>query len=664
MHDRHVLPPDLQPAITRALDHLARTQDEGGSWKGDYGGPMFLLPMYVCTSWAVQLELSPTLRRDMSRYLRSTQNQDGGWGLHVEAPSYVFTTVLSYLALRLLGAPADDPPLVLARAWIEDHGGPVTSAAWGKFVLTLFHLYEYEGLEPVQPELWLLPDSLPVHPSRLWCHCRMVYLPMSWLYAKRARVKKTRLIGDIQAELYPEGYDRVNWKLARRSVADTDAYVPRHPASRLINRLLRSYEKRASKTFRTRAMTHVLDHIHQEDQNTHYICIGPVSKLLHTLVWFFANPGGPELRAHCKRLPDYLWHGKEGTKMQGYNSSELWDTAFAAQAMLAADAPSSHPAAIEGAHRYIESNQVLEDVPQPDRYYRHPSKGGWPFSDREHGWPISDCTAEGLKAALGLATTVESPIQCERLYDAVEFILSMQNDDGGWATYERTRGPAWLEALNPSDCFADIMIDYSYVECTSASLTALRDFQVRYPDHRPLEIDAAMKRGRQFLLKIQRSDGSFEGSWGICFTYGTWFGITGLRATGLNVSHPAVGRAVAYLEKMQAEDGSWGESAESCLARTYIPTSKGQAVMTSWALLALLAAGRVDSSTVTRAADFLIAGQQADGRWPAEHIAGMFNKTSAIHYDNYLKIFPLWALAELSRQAQSKCQVTAPSGKK
>ncbi len=34
---------------------------------------------------------------------------------------------------------------------------------------------------------------------------------------------------------------------------------------------------------------------------------------------------------------------------------------------------------------------------QCDRFFRHVSKGGWPFSTSTHGWPISDCTAEGLK---------------------------------------------------------------------------------------------------------------------------------------------------------------------------------------------------------------------------------------------------------------------------
>ena len=28
--------------------------------------------------------------------------------------------------------------------------------------------------------------------------------------------------------------------------------------------------------------------------------------------------------------------------------------------------------------------------------YRHISKGSWTFSDRDHGWQVSDCTAENL----------------------------------------------------------------------------------------------------------------------------------------------------------------------------------------------------------------------------------------------------------------------------
>ena len=40
----------------------------------------------------------------------------------------------------------------------------------------------------------------------------------------------------------------------------------------------------------------------------------------------------------------------------------------------------------------------------------------------------------------------------------------------------------------------------------------------------------------------------------------------------------------------------------------------------------------------------MLARQRPNGEFPAEHIAGIFNKTCAIHYDAYLKVFPLWAL--------------------
>ena len=76
-----------------------------------------------------------------------------------------------------------------------------------------------------------------------------------------------------------------------------------------------------------------------------------------------------------------------------------------------------------------------------EKYYRHVSKGGWPFSTSAHGWPISDCTGEGLKGVLEL---MKSPviskaikdgelkgIDSTRLQDAVNVIITLQNEDGG-----------------------------------------------------------------------------------------------------------------------------------------------------------------------------------------------------------------------------------------
>ena len=170
------------------------------------------------------------------------------------------------------------------------------------------------------------------------------------------------------------------------------------------------------------------------------------------------------------------------------------------------------------AYDYLERTQILcsdasrqspaysyESPEMRMKYYRHVSEGGWPFSSAAHGWPISDCTAEGLKAVLLLRKHPAIKAECitisdERLYKALEVLLTLQNVDGGWATYENNRGYGWYEWLNPSEVFGDIMIDYSYVECSMASLSAVYMFHQHFPNHRAREVKAAIEAGRKLSL--------------------------------------------------------------------------------------------------------------------------------------------------------------------
>lgn len=48
--------------------------------------------------------------------------------------------------------------------------------------------------------------------------------------------------------------------------------------------------------------------------------------------------------------------------------------------------------------------------------------------------------------------------------------------------------------------------------------------------HRVEELSRSLQLGRDYILSIQRLDGSWYGSWGVCFTYGTWFGVEALAA--------------------------------------------------------------------------------------------------------------------------------------
>jgi squalene/oxidosqualene cyclase-like protein len=643
----HAAPRGLSDAISRAIAHLASTQDEGGAWLGDYGGPMFLVPLYLVTCYGTGAPLTPEDRADMLRYLRNTQNQDGGWGLHIESHSYQFTSVIIYAAMRLHDVPAADPALVRARKFILDNGGPLTSASWGKFCLALLNLYDYRGMNPVPPELWLLPEALPFHPSRMWCHSRMVYMPMSYLYGARVQMPVDARVQAIRSELYEQPYAQVDWESARDRVAPSDNYTPLSPLANAANRAMLAHEALPVKPLRKRALAEVLDQIEAEDRNTQYVCLGPVNKPYNMWVWHHARRGGPEFQKHVQKLPEYLWRAEDGTKVQGYHSSQVWDTAFAAQALVATGEVERCLPTLERANRYLDDNQVKRDLPDRKRSYRDPTRGGWGFSNKDNGWIVSDCTAEALRAVLAMRELVQAPMKQEELRAAVGYLLWSQDTSGGWASYEPPRTGPWLEKLNVANVFGDIMIDYTYVECTASSLIGLARYRDAFPDDPVnVRIGAAIERARDYLLARQRADGSWEGCWGICFTYGTWFGIEGLRAAGLPAEHDSIRRAVAFLEQHQQADGGWGETAESNYRRRYVQAESGQAVMTSWALLGLIAAGRGQSTSVRRGVDFLIARQRADGSYPPERIAGMFNKTCAIHYDNYLKVFPLWALAQ------------------
>lgn len=54
----------------------------------------------------------------------------------------------------------------------------------------------------------LFPTWMPAHPSTLWCHCRQVYLPMSYCYAVRLAADEDPLILSLREVLKPHHITR------------------------------------------------------------------------------------------------------------------------------------------------------------------------------------------------------------------------------------------------------------------------------------------------------------------------------------------------------------------------------------------------------------------------------------------------------------------------
>nr|GMC96686.1 cycloartenol synthase [Ipomoea batatas] len=59
--------------------------------------------------------------------------------------------------------------------------------------------------------------------------------------------------------------------------------------------------------------------------------------------------------------------------------------------------------------------------------------------------------------------------------------------------------------INPAETFGDIVIDYPYVECTSASIQGLTAFKKLYPGHRREEVEHSIEKAAKFIEKIQKT---------------------------------------------------------------------------------------------------------------------------------------------------------------
>nr|CAB3452342.1 unnamed protein product [Digitaria exilis] len=152
-------------------------------------------------------------------------------------------------------------------------------------------------------------------------------------------------------------------------------------------------------------------------------------------------------------------------------------------------------------------------------------------------------------------------------------------------------------------------------------LQALIMFKEQDPGYRKEEIENCIKSASKFIEKEQRKDGSWFGSWSVCFTYGSFFAVKGLAAAGRTYENSSsIRKACSFLLSKQLPTGGWGETYLSSETESYMEASGPHAVNTAWAMLALICCGQ-------------------------EHV-GSFNSSLYFNYGNYRNLYPNWALGE------------------
>ncbi len=644
-------------ALKWAVRSLVSRQQSDGSWEGEVVWCPMLPAQYVLMCHITQTPISTGRRQAILQQFKTTRLSCGLWGLHEKSQPYLFVTTLVYVAARILGVEKENPILAPALKFIWEQGGVVAIPTWGKFWLAMLNLYDWRGINPVLPEAWLLPKWIPAHPGNFYCHTRLIYMPMGFIYGRKFQISVTPLIETLRSELYVNDYQQVNFSAARLMLRQEEVYNPPGTFLKLVYKLSSLYERWHHQGWRQKAIAKMMAMIRFELQTTDYTSLSPVSGLLNMIALWLNDPNDADLHRARNSFEGWIWQDEEaGLRVTGARSS-TWDTSFAIQALQAARPHVDVFDNLWKGQQFLSTQQIrktfanLEMLQKRALHHRIDPKGGFCFAGVWHGWPVSDCTAEALLALLDAPAEVMT--NCN-LLDAVEFILRCQNADGGFGSYERRKIASKLEWMNPAEMFANSMTEHSYVECTASCIMALREFSTHYPEMSSDKIDTAIQRAGLWLRQQQKPDGSWLGFWGVNFIYGTMFGIQGLLAVNNAANDPAIHKACQWLLSKQRPDGGWGEHFQSCLSGKYVEHTASQVTQTAWAMIALLKAGAKHWQKITRGAIFLVDMQLENGEWAKQDWSGVFFHTALLDYTLYRSYFPVWALSLYKSRLQER----------
>jgi squalene-hopene/tetraprenyl-beta-curcumene cyclase len=621
----------LREAVRRSARHLLSLQAPEGYWVGELQADTTLESDYILYLHVIGEAETDRIAK-LANYIRRYQLPDGGWNIYFDGPSELNATIKAYLALRLAGDSASAPHLIKARQRVHDLGGLERSNSYVRVYLALNGALSWEYVPAIPPELILSPRWFMVNIYAMSSWTRAIVVPLMILYAVKPRWRLPAAItdGEIQG-------------LFRTPTTPIPAFawdrnlLTWHNFFQIVDRLLKVHERLPWKPLRklaVRASTRwLLAHLEHSDG------LGAIFPAMMNAVFALValgySPEDPLTRREIGQLAQFEIEDEDSIRLQPC-LSPVWDTAIAMFSLQEAGVPDDDPA-LASAARWLLERQILT----PGDWATEPpcEGGGWAFEFRNDSCPDVDDTAFVLMSLQRVAYPDPS-----RLHEAerrgLEWMLGMQNRDGGWGAFDHNNGSKLLTQIPFADHNA--MIDPSTADLTARALECLgrRGWSVS---------DPRVKRAVEFVKRDQTPDGAWYGRWGVNYIYGTSGVLRAMEALGLR-DEACCQRAASWLRATQNPDGGWGET---CASYDH-PDQKGigpsTPSQTAWGLVGLLAAGAPDEAAVTRAVRYLIDQQQPDGSWAEEAFTGTgFPRVFYLKYHLYRNSFPLYALARYLR---------------
>lgn len=629
--------PDAR-AVTEAIERSARrlrsTQAKDGYWYVELEGNISLTTETVLLYRALGLR-RPEQEEGFRRYLRAAQRPDGTFTLHSEGPAELSMTVEGYWGLKLLGEPVDAEHMVKAREFILRHGGAQRSRVLTRIYLAIFGQFPYDRLPYLPPELMLLPawTRLSIYELAIWA--RGFIVPF-FLMRSSQQVFPLPAEGNVSELFLRDAEGGVELPAVK-------ARGPLAPLLKGMEWLARLMDRLPQGLWRRRALAAAEQWVleHQEPEGRWYT-YPPIWMSILALASRGHGVDADPIRRGVAYLESLHW--KEGEELhQQSTESSIWDTIFAAQALVEAghgEAPETQHAA-----RVILSLQRRVRGDWQVKTGAHVEPGGWSFEQANRLYPDVDSTSEAmlLLRQINWGTDVQTAQATQAaLGRGHAWILGMQNRDGSWGTFDKDNTSSIFSRISFDDM--DVFTDPRWPDTTGRQLTLLGTMGTDTSDSR-------VKAALRYLRHAQEKDGSFFGRWATCYLFGTYCALRGAITVGISPDEPWLRRGFAFLEGAQNEDGGFGESNDSLSLERYVPLGRSVPSQTAWGLLGLLCHPGPLSPAAHRAAAWLLSHQNTDGSWTETTFTGGGLKASwFLRYPMYAAYFPTLALTAYARR--------------
>lgn len=627
----------------------------------------------------------------IANHLRLVQRADGTWGQYPGSGPDVSACVKAYLALKCFGESADAPHMLRARERILELGGAEGCNTFSTFYLACLGQVSWEACPAIPPEIVLLPRWFPFHMDKVAAWTRTMILPLAICSALRPVREIPRGWGIDELFVDPRKRGRLNQAWSREEpVGWKNVFL-------VCDRLLKGVQWLRLSPLRKRSLKlaerWILERV---DPGTTEGLGAIFPPMVYLQIAFkalgYARTDPVMVRAE-KDLDDFIVEqAHEDPRLDHVRLqpcfSPVWDTGIALYAATEAGLTCANDERIARVCDWLRSRQVrrigdwVRNLKPEDRGIRlGVDAAAWAFEYKNDWYPDVDDTAMVAKALWRAGDRPGETVNRETAKMAARWIFAMQNEDGGWAAFDKTVDRPWMEAVPFADHNA--MQDPSCADITGRVIESLVTCGLS-PEH------PSIVKGVRYLLEKQEPEGCWWGRWGCNYIYGTWQAMGGLTYAGVPKTHDSLRRAADWIARVQNPDGGFGETANSYLDRSLM--GKGDALengervstpsQTAWGLACLLYVRGNDDPGVVRAVRWLSEHQLAAdkpafeasrtvggigdagagtlsgtdfvsdraGGWSEHFFTGTgFPKVFYLRYNMYRHYFPVMALARYVR---------------